>query len=105
MKTLHGYLRDNAREEDLFQLRDDDDHEDQLWHIENAPNKYLRQYFCKEYGTNKRSALSDLPFFDVPRQLPQDIMHIFLEGILQLDKALTQSFNQKSEGYYSGTSI
>ena len=72
-------------EEDLFQLRDHDDHEEQLWDIENAQNKYLRQYFCKEYGINKRSALSDRPFFDVTRQLPQDIMHIFLEGILQYE--------------------
>ena len=59
-ETMQKYF-----EEDLFQLRDHDDHEEQLQDIENAPNKYLKTYFCKEYGINQCSVLSNLPFFDV----------------------------------------
>ena len=92
-ETMQKYF-----EEDLFQLRDHDDHEEQLQDIENAPNKYLKTYFCKEYGINQRSVLSKLPFFDVTNQLPQDIMHIFLEGILQYDMKLLLNHLIKTKG-------
>ena len=35
-------------EEELFELRDKDTHEEHLCSIENAPSQYLRQYFSKE---------------------------------------------------------
>lgn len=48
--------------------------------IENAGSKYLREYFSKEYGINNRAKIIEAPHFDVTKQLPQDIMHIFLEA-------------------------
>ena len=50
--------------------------------MENAASEYLRKYFSKHYGINNRAKISEAPYFDVTQQLPQDIMHIFLEGIL-----------------------
>lgn len=42
----------------------------------------LREHYSKEYGVFKRSVLLDAPYFDVTRQLTQDIMHVILEGAL-----------------------
>lgn len=54
-------------EEELFELRDKDTHEEHLCSIENAPSQYLRQYFSKEYGINQRSVLCKLPYFDITK--------------------------------------
>lgn len=43
-----------------------------------------RMHFSKVYGINQRSILTDLPAFDVTEQLPQDLMHVLLEGIFPL---------------------
>lgn len=43
-----------------------------------------RIHFSKVYGINRPSILVDLPQFDVTRQLPQDLMHVLLEGIFPL---------------------
>lgn len=40
-------------EEDFFKLSDQDDHEEQLHEIENAPSRYLKDYVCKENGINQ----------------------------------------------------
>ena len=45
-------------------------------------NPELSAHFSKEYGVTKRSVLLDAPYFDVTEQLPQDAMHIILEGAL-----------------------
>ena len=71
--------------EEEFMLRDSDWHEQQLHDIENAGSLFLEKYFSKQYGINRRSLLCNLPDFDVTKQLPQDIMHIFLEGILSYE--------------------
>ena len=71
--------------EEEFLLRDCEWHEQQLSDIENAVSPFLKDYFSKQYGINRRSLLSKIPDFDVTKQLPQDIMHIFLEGILSYD--------------------
>ena len=42
----------------------------------------IHTHFSKEYGITKRSVLLDAPYFDVTDQLPQDIMHVILEGAL-----------------------
>lgn len=36
------------------------------------------------YGINRSSAVIELPEFDVTQQLPQDLMHVLLEGICAL---------------------
>ena len=71
--------------EEEFLLRDSNWHEQQLSDIENAGSPFLKQYFSKQYDINRRSLLSEIPDFDVTKQLPQDIMHIFLEGILSYE--------------------
>lgn len=53
------------------------------YHLNNIEqNEDLHQHFSKEYGINKRSILRDAPYFDVTEQLPQDLMHVILEGSL-----------------------
>lgn len=68
--------------EEEFVLRNCIRHENQVKKIENAGSKYLREYFSKEYGINDRAKILEAPYFNVTKQLPQDIMHVFLEGIL-----------------------
>ena len=65
-----------------FTLRCKQGHEEQLKRLEKAPNKFLREYYSKLFGINERSHLKEAPFFDVCEQFPQDIMHVFLEGVL-----------------------
>ena len=72
-------MQEKFREED-FELRDKDMHDYHLQQMEENPE--LHTHFSKEYGVNKRSVLLDAPFFDVTAQLPQDLMHIILEGAL-----------------------
>lgn len=66
--------------EEDFLLRSIELHDYHLNNIEQ--NEDLHQHFSKEYGINKRSILLDAPYFDVTEQLPQDLMHVILEGSL-----------------------
>lgn len=68
-------------EEEEFVLRTKELHEYHLQQLEE--NEGLRNHFSKEYGVNKKSILLNAPYFDVTEQLPQDVMHIVLEGGLQ----------------------
>ena len=38
--------------------------------------------FSKEYGVNNRSILLDALYSDVTEQIPQDVMHVILDGSL-----------------------
>lgn len=40
-----------------------------------------REHYSKVYGINRSTVLLELHDFDVTQQLPQDIMHVVLEGI------------------------
>ena len=41
------------------------------------------------YGVNYRSSLNEIPLFNVADwQLPQDVMHVLLEGVLPLELKL-----------------
>lgn len=85
-------MQNHFLEED-FQLRDLPIHLKQLQKLENAPCSYLRTFFSKNYGVNRRSELLNAPFFDVCQQLPQDIMHVFLEGVVPYEiKLLLQLY-------------
>lgn len=85
-------MQNHFLEED-FQLRDLPTHLKQLQKLENAPCSYLRTFFSKNYGVNRRSELLNAPFFDVCQQLPQDIMHVFLEGVVPYEiKLLLQLY-------------
>ena len=71
--------------EEEFVLRDSTLHDQQVFHIENAGSEYLRNFFSKQYGINDRATILEAPYFDVTKQLPQDIINIFLEGILSYE--------------------
>lgn len=43
-----------------------------------------KKHFSKVYGINRSTILLELPYFDVTQQLPQDLMHVLLEGIFPL---------------------
>ena len=45
-------------------------------------------HYSKTYGINRRSALSCLQYFDICEQLPQDVMHVLLEGVVPRSVAL-----------------
>ena len=38
-------------------------------------------HYSKVYGINRRSILCELEYFDVTKHLPQDKMHVILEGV------------------------
>ncbi len=66
--------------EEEFDLRNKDLHDYHLEQMEEDPS--LAEHYSKEYGVVKRSILLEAPYFDVTQQLPQDIMHVILEGAL-----------------------
>ena len=66
--------------EEDFAPRSKEIREYQLEQLHNNPELY--NHYSKEYGVVKRSILMDAPYFNVTKQLPQDIMHVILEGAL-----------------------
>lgn len=68
--------------EEDFLIRTLNRHLQQCSTIENAPTESLAEHFSTTYGINRRSALCDAPYFDVCQQIPPDIMHILLEGVV-----------------------
>ena len=84
--------------EEAFVLRTQARYNKECEEIENAPTDAVRSDLCTTYDINKRSALCDLPDFDVTRQLPQDVMHTLLEGTVQYEVRLVLlHFIQTSE--------
>lgn len=76
---------------DAFTLRSRTAHNAQCTRIETTPNDELRSHYSAVFGINRRSILCDFPFFDVTQNLPQDVMHVLLEGVLPLElKAFIQ---------------
>ena len=63
-----------------LELRNQEIHFYHLHQLQDNPA--LNQHFSKEYGVVRKSVLLDAPYFNVTRQLPQDIMHVLLEGAL-----------------------
>lgn len=43
-----------------------------------------KAHYSKVYGINQVSIITELMDFDVTKQLPQDLMHVILEGIYPL---------------------
>ena len=66
--------------EEEFDLRSKELHEYHLNQLQEHSS--LCEHYSKEYGVVTRSILMDAPYFDVTQQLPQDIMHVILEGAL-----------------------
>jgi len=74
-------MQNHFVEED-FELRSKDTHDLQLQKLEDAPSTFLKHYYSKQFGINSRAKILEAPYVDVTQQPPQDIMHVFLEGIL-----------------------
>ena len=81
--TFEG-VQDKFSEDD-FSMRSNEQYLNQCTEIENAPVLETQKELQTTYGINKRSPLLQLPSFDVTKQLPQDVMHILLEGIIQYE--------------------
>ena len=43
-----------------------------------------KTHYSKVYGITRSSILMSMPYFDITRQLPQDLMHVLLEGVFPL---------------------
>ncbi|XP_033125438.1 uncharacterized protein LOC117123569 [Anneissia japonica] len=71
--------------EESFRLRTRQNYNRQCSEIEQASTKFVKKDLQTSYGINVRSALCELPTFDVTKQLPQDIMHTLLEGTVQYE--------------------
>lgn len=70
-------------------LRNKDLHKLQCDYVERKGiSASERLHFSSTYGINRRSLLSKSDMFDVTKQLPEDIMHVFLEGICVLHTAI-----------------
>ena len=71
--------------ESEFQLRTKDQYKKHCEFIHrDGISDSERIHFSKVYGINQQSILIELPAFDVTEQLPQDLMHVLLEGIFPL---------------------
>lgn len=68
--------------EEDFHQRNIDEHKQHLLKLEGSASKCLGDFYSKHYGINSRTVLLESPYFDPCEQLVQDIMHVFLEGIL-----------------------
>ena len=79
-------------EEKHFQLRNMDNHMKHLLEIENAASKNIQTFYSKWYGINTRSLLLEAPYFDPCEQLVQDVMHVFLEGVLAYEFKLLLNY-------------
>ena len=54
-----------------------------------------------KYGVNFYSPLNDLDNFHVVNQLPQDIMHILLEGVIPYELSLLLTFFIANKKYFT----
>ena len=72
-------------EEDQFELRNLDDHYYHLAKLEGASSENLKAFYSKSYGINTRTVLLESPYFNPCEQLIQDVMHVFLEGVLSYE--------------------
>ena len=66
----------------LVAPRTKDGHSQMCTKINGAMNNELREHYSTTYGINRESILCSIPFFDVIDCIPQDIMHVILEGCL-----------------------
>lgn len=77
--------------EDDFMPRTKATYERHCKEIDEAPTDASKNDLRTTYGINHRSSLCDLHDFDISIQLPQDIMHTLLEGVVQYDISMVKS--------------
>lgn len=82
--------------EDQFNVRTPEVHADQCSQLNGANSMAM----STEYGINRQSLLDDLPYFSVVNNMPHDVMHDMLEGVIPYElKLVIQNFISKS--YFS----
>ena len=59
--------------------------------IDRAPSPAIKAEMQTSYGVLYRSSLLNISDFDVTKQLPHDIMHVILEGVLPYECQLSLS--------------
>ena len=60
-------------------------HEQQCHQIESADTEYMRNHLSTTFGISRRSSLINVPHFNVCNMMPQDLMHVVLEGVAQYE--------------------
>ena len=71
--------------EEEFQMRNKHQHIQHCQCIDQPGiSESERDHYSKVYGVNRTSILCELPYFDVTEQLPQDLMHVLLEGVFHV---------------------
>ena len=66
-------------------MRDKESHEKHCDRIEGLDiSQEEKQHYSKVYGVNRRSVLCGLTSFEITKNIPQDMMHILLEGAFPL---------------------
>ena len=68
-----------------FLAKSRETHERHCKEIDEVPTQQIKADLKVTYGINHRSSLCDLDNFDITTQLPQDIMHTLLEGVVQYE--------------------
>ena len=76
---LNLSIKKKVHEEECI-LRTEARLESQFERMENNPA--LTKHYSVNYGLDRRSILSKFPGFKITEQLPQDLMHILLEGVI-----------------------
>lgn len=78
--------------EEDFDPRNLEQHLRQCNVINNAPQA-LKDHYKTAYGINRKSILCEIPYFDIFKQTPPDVMHVLLEGVIPLTlQALMKHF-------------
>ena len=68
-----------------FELRTPEEHKRQCAQLEQS---LLKSEISKNYGINRKSILENIPNFSVAQNLPHDIMHDLLEGVIPYELKL-----------------
>nr|XP_054587799.1 uncharacterized protein LOC129153069 [Nothobranchius furzeri] len=71
--------------EQSFTRRTLDGHIRQCKEIDRATTEFLKSSLKTTFGINRQSKLVDFPGFNLIEQMPQDIMHIILEGVAPME--------------------
>lgn len=85
-----GDVRNNF-DTKTFTSREKETHANELESMDNSPNENVKNELGTTFGIISRSCLFRLNGFDVTKQLPHDIMHVVLEGVLPYECQLVLS--------------
>lgn len=71
--------------EEEFQIRNKDLHKQHCDYLDHpGMSESEKDHYSKVYGVNRTSILCEVPHFNVTEQLPQDLMHVLLEGVFHI---------------------